>query len=428
MRLIIKSLRIIKEKGVMTFIKKVIEWKNNRNFQKSIIQKEWDKALIYCQRLAFIYPEKIEYNQRIARCLKELGKDVDATLTMKKGFNSISSLNEVMNKLNPILHFDHSATHKYMYMGGDQNLGCIEHSVSLTQKKKKYLTKISTLSIGEKERFFYLEIYNTYPEINEITPRLLNYTEWPDKKLSFITMEKIEGALPVFNKEIIGEVIKTSKIISSIRYEKLKERIPNPHFNEDFILIFDLYPRHPINALHSFSSIHLKSTNEQLFQLMYKRMEKLKYSSTSFHYIKRIENLILQKNLYKKIKPLVHYSLQHGDFQKHNMILDKSGKLYVIDWGNMRIGPRWVDIAGFLGQLKESFPVIKDDFLLNQDISDHFDLIEKVFFIYTLIVTWFIVFSREEFEGQYKNYHEPAIECMEWMAQNIVEYDHILIG
>lgn len=428
MRLIIKSLRVLIQDGVPTFLKKIIEWKRNRDFHKYLVRKDWERVLIYCYRLANNHPEKIEYHQRVARCLKELGRDDEATIALEKGFNNISTLNEVMKILEPTLGFGPTVISKYIYMGGDQNYGCIEHTKSINQHVKKYITKISALSSVENEKKFYLEIYKNFPDIHEITPKLLDYTEWSNPKLTLITMEKIEGTSPLINKKIIGDVIKASKIIASIRYEKLMDCIPNPNLNDDFHLIFDIYPRHPIKALHSFSSIHLKTTNEQLFELIYKRMGKLKYSLASFKSMERLENVIFQKNLYQKIKPKVHYSLQHGDFQKHNMILDSNGNLFIIDWGNMRVGPRWVDIAGYLGQLKEPFQVVKDEFLLNKDKSDHFELIEKIFFVYTLIVIWFIVFPRREFESKHDQYHGPAIEYMESMIQYILEPGQVLIG
>jgi hypothetical protein len=89
----------------------------------------------------------------------------------------------------------------------------------------------------------------------------------------------------------------------------------------------------------------------------------------------------------------------------------------------MRVGPSWVDIAGFLGHNKLPFNVIEEEFLQNTEAISDFDPFEKLFFIYTLIVTWFIVFTRGEFEQNLDLYVRPAVEKFESILSEISNED-----
>lgn len=424
MRILRKSYKTLNQGGWHFLYLKIKEWWKSRKFYNFIIQRRWEEAVIQGESLAQSCPEKILYHQWLARCYKEIGKNDLAAEALRKGLELSISLEEIIKKLEAIQDDSKTLEPNYVCLGGEQNLGGIEYSKLENGKLKKYLTKISTLSGFEKEELFYQQIYQLFPKLREITPEFINFIDLKDKNLALITMEKIEGNEPDLSKNTIRDAITTSKIMNSIRYGFIKDYVPKPDFEKDFTLFYDIYPKHPINALHSFVSIHRKETNEQLFEQIYRKMRELGYSSDCYNLIKRLESAIFSFELFKRIEPEIHFSLQHGDFNTHNMLFEeKSRRLYIIDWGNMRVGPSWVDIAGFLGKNKLPFYVIEEEFLQNLEAISDFDSYEKLFFIYTLIVTWFIVFTRGEFEQNLELYVRPAVEKFESMLLEISNGD-----
>ena len=419
MAILRKSFEIITQEGISSLFYKIILWKKNRYFIKLMSQKQWDKAARVGEKLVHILPKKIEFYQGLARCYKKLGKDDLATSTMLHGLEFLISPNEIQNKLYGNLNSAFCPEFSYFYLGGEQNLGCIRHAQFVDGKVEKYLTKISTKSKLANDKLFYLRIYNLYPEIMKITPRLVNFVELENEKLVLITMEEIVGTEPIINEMTIKDILKANQLISSIKYGQIKDYVINPGFDKEFQLFYKNDPKHPINALHSFVSIHKKTTNQQLFHLIYQRMKDLRYSSDSLELIKQLEKIIFDFQLFNKLDIELHYSLQHGDFSENNMLIEReSGKLYIIDWGNMMIGPTWMDIAGFFGQLRLPFEKINKDYLLNQEASNHLEQIEKVFFIYTLIITWFVIFSQSEFDKKLDLYVRPAVEVIKSMVSN----------
>jgi tetratricopeptide (TPR) repeat protein len=424
MGILIKSYEILNQGGWQLLYSKIIERRKNRKFYNYIIQRRWKEAAIQGESLAQSFPEKILYHQWLARCYMEVGKHDLAAKSLRRGLELRMSLEELIKRLEAIQSDSKIPEPKYVCLGGEQNLGGIEYSKFGNGGLKKYLTKISTVSGSEKEKLFYQQIYKFFPKIREITPELINFMDLKDENLALITMEKIEGNKPDLSKKLIRDVITASKKMSSIRYGLIKDCVPEPDFEKDFILFYDIYPKHPINALHSFISIHRKETNDQLFDQIYRRMGELGYSADCYKLFKRLESYIFDLQLFNRINPKIHYSLQHGDFNIHNMLFDeKRGKLYIIDWGNMRVGPSWVDIAGFLGHNKLPFNVIEEEFLQNTEAISDFDPFEKLFFIYTLIVTWFIVFTRGEFEQNLDLYVRPAVEKFESILSEISNED-----
>nr|WP_272495810.1 phosphotransferase [Bacillus pinisoli] len=128
--------------------------------------------------------------------------------------------------------------------------------------------------------------------------------------------------------------------------------------------------------------------------------------------VDHLNNLIFGENYYKFISPEVHFTLQHGDFFKANMLINNhTGELKIIDWVGVRLGPRWVDIALFLGTIKLPFDIIRNNFLDHDRCN--YEPVEKLFFIYTLIVSWAVTFNKNEVENCFENFYSPALDYLE---------------
>lgn len=417
--------KILSREGFLYLFKKTIVYKKNRDLEKFMAQKQWDKAVIVAENLVEIFPDKLEYYQRLSRCFTMQGNDELASYTLYKGLKLIINPEKVIERLKWDIDSNSSMKSNYVYMGGEQNLACIEHIKIVNGEVRKYLTKISTISGYEREKNFYLEIYNTYKQIREITPKLINFIEISADNLALITMEEIEGTEPVLDMKTIKKAIKANKSITSIKYSEIKNLIPI--IDEELSIYGYKNPNHPIYFINSFVSIHKKSTNQQLFHLIYTKMKAKRYSPISYILMKRLEKIIIDYELYNQVNPDLHYSLQHGDFYDYNMLVEKeTNKLYILDWGSMRVGPSWGDLAGLFGQLKLPFYQINELYLIDLDTSYYLDKVEKLFFIYTLIVTWFIVFTRNEFEEKQNLFLLPAIEEVEAMAIEMIDNEKFI--
>ncbi|WP_159433155.1 phosphotransferase [Bacillus massilinigeriensis] len=371
------------------------------------------KASVVGEKLIKLLPERIEYYLYLALCYRNLGKINSASTILYKGLQKITPPDLLLNNVENNLFTNNLVESHYIYLGGEQNLGCFEHTDKINEET--YLTKITILSNFESEKWFYNQLYQNYESIRLITPKIINIIERKSVSLALITMEKIDGVVPKIEGKVLKEVVRISKLINSIQFGEIKHLIPTPDFNLEFQLTNKNYPNHPIFALHSFTGIHRKKTNQRLFQLIYKRMKQLKYSSKTIELIRNLEKLIFDSEIYNWICPEIDYTLQHGDFNSHNMIWDeRKEKLYIIDWGNTRVGPKWVDLAGLFGQLKLSYFEIEHLLLGDKENKTSFSPKEKMLFLYSLIVTWIIVFTRNELEGNLHLYLEPAIKNIEF--------------
>ena len=410
-------LKVIEANLLLKFSKvfhKIILGPFNRYWVRLMSFEQWDKATRYGERLVKRFPKRIDYAHRLATCYKSLGNTELATNTLKKALDLNLNIKAIVGEMEKGFQSISFLESKYVFLGGEQNLGCIEHTIIVNGEEENYLTKISTKWGLEKEKQFFRKIYNKFPVMRTLTPKLINIKEIKGMDASFITMERINGTEPLLNRENLEKVIHANNLISSIKLAELRECCIETNLDRNFELICKNVKNHPICALHSFQSIHKESTNKQLFHLVYERMKKGKYSSASFKIISRLEKAILGYHLFNHLNLDIHYSLQHGDFNTHNMLMhEATGKLYIIDWGNMMIGPTWVDLAGFFGQSKMPFHVIYEDYLESSEASNNLEPIEEIFFIYTLIITWFIVFNQKEFEELQDLYMLPAIELLE---------------
>ncbi|MBP1949039.1 phosphotransferase family protein [Virgibacillus litoralis] len=366
---------------------------------------------------------KLFYYRKQAAKYKDSPKIENITAKLQKTVEEeFEDINQLKKEIGTgiALNGNSKITSDYKYLGGGSNLGLMDHTEINGEREFKYLTKILTRTIGENELFFYTKVYRNYKPIREITPKLVNLLEYKESNLCLITMEKIIGDEPSFDVDEVQKVIKASEVISSIKLEQLikdglmqKSVNANPKININW--------RHKYkfmgNAFSLLSLSHQEEVHKKIFIAIFKRMQMENYSKTCINLMKRVEKCIVDNQMSKTIKPNNHYSLRHSDLNKENMLIEKkSGSLYLIDWGQLSVGPSWLDIAWFLGKLRKPFDVVDDLYLAN---SPHLDDIGRVFFLYSLIIIWFLELSKEEFNDNYTSYLLPAVENIEQLQINM---------
>jgi serine/threonine protein kinase len=406
---------IFRENGLIILFYKLIQRFNIYYFNKLIGNEKWKQASFIGGRLIALYPQELWIYQRQIECYRKLKDEEQANQLLEKYLNvKFNGLTRAMEQIKGQISFDLPIKSEYVWLGGGENNGFIEHTV----KKNKYLTKIT--SRGWRERLFYLEIYNQYPGLQEITPKMVSL-ESNGSNIYLITTEKIEGKKPGITDKVIREVIKKNCLISSIKYDEINHLFTTFEYKKfDPFKVLDKEEIIFVN-LGYLNEVHKKLPNRLVLSTLQNKLEELNHSLETIGIIKRLEKVILKNNMYEMIIPNKHYSLQHSDLKPDNMIIDGStGKLLILDWGRIKIGPRWNDIAGFLGFAKLPFHRIRYLFLENGN-APNYDLIEKLFFIYTLILVWFNVLSKDEFDNKQDLYLKPAIEHLEFLGSEIIK-------
>ena len=339
---------------------------------------------------------------------------------MKAKFNLNINLRELIEKVevNILKKTSESVKSEYLYISGTTNVGCIKH-LSKRDFEYKYFTKLAEKSISsDREKYFYKKVCREYPVLQNITCGLIDIEF--SNNLYLMTFEGIEGETPLINDTNIYKYLEISNLISSIKYGQIKKWFPNP----DFGLEFNVFQKKGINhffyALESFVSIYKRQTNVELFKELLALLIEKQYSANTILLVEKLKGIIIDNSLFNYLDVNRHYSLRHGDFGIHNFLVDKNGGAYVIDWGELKVGPSWVDCAGLLGSCKYSFSKIKSLYLDNDKMGGHLEEVEKIFLVYTIIIVWITKMQKLEFDKATSQYLQPAIEYIETLSLRIV--------
>jgi thiamine kinase-like enzyme len=397
-----KLLHSLLKKGLYFTIKKIINIKMQEKFVKYYYNsKTLSKAIQLGERIVKIYPENFYNYQQLARAYwrnKDDDKAVNTLIRGIKGKYNID-LGELLYKIEQsIPNQSKLISNKFTFKGGHQNFGLIEH----TYENRTLLTKIQPLILSNGE-FIIKEVQEKNTSFNKITPSIINIFTIND--LCFITMEKVYGEKPhTIDPNIIEKIYEINKITTCVN-------------NFDFT---KLLKEHNVKSKLEFINRHelfkafylINQYNKDIFWSFSQFLIKNNYPLKSVNKINYLNHIIVSKKYYKHLQYNNHFTLQHGDFFQSNMLMNyQTDELKVIDWGGMRIGPRWVDLAVFLAVSKQPFNLILNSFLEHQ--SCDYEPVEKLFFIYTLIVIWLVICNEEYTENYDKAFCSPALKYIE---------------
>jgi hypothetical protein len=399
---------MLKHRGLNYTIQKILEKCRAFLFQHYINNRKWNKAIKLGEKLHSLYrenkhPKDSDYVLKLAECYREINNKVQANKSIERYLNLNFDLHNIIQQIERGLENNNIFYESiYIPIDGTQNLGAFIHKPK-SNYGKSYFTKLSKKLAWEKEKVFYCDIFPNFPKLTEITPSFINCIEIDSSDLCFVTMEKIDGNYPeINNDQIIQDLIYVHRIVSSIKYSDIVNLVEIPEYRG---FIHKDYPNVPLRALHSLASMYKESTNVKIINTILDKMYKENYDIQSIRLLKHLKYLIIEKKLYKNIDFEKHYALQQGDFFMDNFLVQNSnGKLFIIDWGKMMLAPKWNDIVAFFADEKIPFNKIERYYLK----TSNFDSLEKLFFIYNLIVAWFIVLDRDDFMEGYSTFHGAA--------------------
>lgn len=375
--------------------------------------EEWDEALIVAKELIKQNSKKAENYFLLGRAYAVLKDKENASNNYKKGLEHKHNMK--MEKLIKKIQLGFAdnpseVTTDYTSIDGFNNYGAFIHQY----KGKKYFTKISRSTAGAKrEDVFYNFICEEFPVLKEIVPLYID-SQFIDNIL-YLTLEMIEST-PI-SSEHTQDIIKTTQTLSSISYDALVRQYPNPNYS--FLM------RNKPTAVGIFSTkIHEAAYNKRMFSLLYKLMQQKKYPIPVKDVIQKIESMIMDNHMYLFIKPKKHYSLVHRDFTKRNIKIKKQDNtVKVFDWAGFSIGPHFITIARYLTASLTPYSEVKNIYLDNNNINGNLSKIEKIFFLYILILFYILRLKEKRVEEGLDKYILPALDDMEMLVTEFMKND-----
>lgn len=300
---------------------------------------------------------------------------------------------------------------EYIFLGGRSNFGSFLHNY----QGKKLFTKISKNNLlAKREHIFYKEVCESFPILKDYVPAYIDSKVMDD--ILYLTIEMIESAPSKI--EPIEDILSTSQKLSSIPYEKIVKEYPNINYS------FQLKNK-PNPMVIYFTKIHEKHYNEKLFSSLYKLMEQNNYPDSVFPVIQQLESFIMDNQLYEFILPNKHYSLVHGDYNKSNSIINKQDNtIKVFDWELFKIGPHFIDSVRYLSANLVSYSDVKKIYLNKEELGGKLSLIEKIFFLYALVLLYILTLREKRIGKQIDKFITPALDDMKSLVNQFTKTDY----
>lgn len=344
------------------------------------------------------------------------GETDKAKVNFEKGLEHQHHMpfNELLKKIQQGFSENPEEVHtEYVFIKGKNNYGSLLH----TYRREKYFTKIFKKNKrSQREETFYKELSQKFPLLKKHIPNYID-SQVLDNIL-YLTMEMVEGVTPDLESEHMKDVIKASQKITAIPYKKIPKKyspqlasfylknVPNP------VVIF-------------FTQIHQASYNEKLFSSLYKLLDQHNYPKSVIPVIQQLEQLILENRLYTFIHPEMHYSFIHGDFNRSNLKVDqKDQTIKVFDWDLFKTGPHFLDIARFLSSSFVPYDEVKKIYLNDEALGGKLSIIEKIFFLYALILLYLLTIREQRIDESLDIYMTPALHDLEAFVFEFIESEH----
>ncbi|BES63717.1 hypothetical protein SANA_01560 [Gottschalkiaceae bacterium SANA] len=295
----------------------------------------------------------------------------------------------------------------YTYLGGHANYGFIKNDLtSKDETQKSLISKITWYHSNQvnHENYYYLEICKNHPELFLFSPPIHDYQKIPNSNIELLTTEYIEHEKTTNAK--LDEVIKINRIIESITYREAIEMLKGIEVKKGRYV-----PRF----------LHQKTINQEAIREMKIRVNKIEGGEILECLLNRLDEVIIGKKLYKKIRPEIHYSFCHNDFHSSNILVQKkSEKHFIIDWDNYGIAMRGWDMSFYFGNFKYTFHEIKEVYISRITFERSIDeKIAKIYFVFLQIYRWALRLNGNNCNNKLVTHFTPAIEFIEEIGSDL---------
>lgn len=375
--------------------------------QRHAEAKRWRKALLVNDKLIeldsskeYLFRERSRYYRRL-NDLDGAEEAMSTYLALKCG-TGIENLKEKLNaSLRKSLNIDALYTSYSVTSSGGLNFGMMEHIAS---DGSMLFTKITYRKVGEAEKKLYEKVRARVPPIEACTLPLVHYLDIKAGDLSLLTFPKISGEHASLGRDT-QKIFELYSSLSEIRYRDmksfLKKRTP---------------PRVTVNRelklSRVFSHLHDDDLLKEVFSWIKNRLGKVAASNKIVSDFSELENTLVSGEFFKKLKKKCGYRLMHGDFHQGNLLLSENKeKIYLIDWPNMYVAPKGVDMTKIFRRENWNFERIRQEFLDRQDANGDMERLEKGVFVFAMVLTW-LNFAPKKTTQNYEDYIGPALQYM----------------
>jgi len=364
---------------------------------------DWRAVQMVAEDLVKVQPKESQYYFELGRGYAETNDIQKAKAAYKIGliYKHHLSTEQLIERIEQqITDQPETLQTTYTFLGGRNNVGVFIHEGETTD----YFTKISRLDRSSlREGRFYKQISTQFTDLQTAVPRFIN--DYVKDDIQYLTLERVESTKKTVTVEELAEL---SKRITSVRYNDLINDFPNPNF--ELVLKNNVVD----GVMHFFSNIHEMTQNERLFQTAKKFAEQNGFSPDVFKALRRLEQIIMNGQLYHEIIPEQHYSLLHGDFRLANMVIRKeTEQLLALDWGSFLIGPHFMDMALLLTEFRIPIEDIKEKYLFKDDGAAYLSDIEQIYFYSAYFFYYFIKLNERSEEKILNHFMLPAIAEIE---------------
>ena len=368
---------------------------------------DWISANNVAKTLVNWQPQLADYHFYLGRTYSFLSNRKKAKTAYKNGLeckHQIPFNKLVKNIQSGFAENTSDVKSNYIYVDGKNNLGGFIH----TYQGKRFFTKISPYSNKKtgagREESFYKQVCTEFTHLKGFTPKYID-SQIIDGIL-YLTIEMIDSIQN--DKQPLKAVVQLSQQISSIRYEQVIHNYPRPNY------VYQFKRGRAISVVHFFTHIHEKKYNTKLFDSLKLIIKQQKYPKAATQVITRLEESIMRNQLYNYIHPTKHYGLLHGDLGYQNVIVNQNDGLpRILDWSTYTIGPHFIDIARYLTSLLVPYSTIKTLYLDDNPNGQRLSTIERIFFLYAVILFYFQKIGRLGIETNISSDLLPALEDLE---------------
>lgn len=370
--------------------------------------KRWKAALEVNDKLIELSPDSptlFKERSRFFRRLNDLNRAEEAMsvfLQLRCGASLESLVNLIRDDLKKELSISDIYSSYKITSSGGMNYGVIEHTA---EDGSEFFTKIVTSAVGDSECYFYNCVRPKFQSLQYFTLSLLHYYRTKKGKLAFLTFPKISGGHATLesNKETIFSIYRT---IAGITKNDLKDFMVS---DTDMAIITGA----ELKLSRVFSQLDDHDVMKKVFSWVMKKLQHLSVENRILLDFNHLEELLVDKKSFMQLQLKSEYRLMHGDFHQGNMLLNSKGdQIFLIDWPNMTLAPKGVDLTKMFRRERWSFRQIRNEFLDDEKKNGTMQEIDKCAFAFSMILTW-LNFSPKKTLGKYDDYIGPAIKYIE---------------
>ncbi|HIY64798.1 MAG TPA: aminoglycoside phosphotransferase family protein, partial [Candidatus Agrococcus pullicola] len=313
-------------------------------YQLLTAEADWASAATVARQLIDSDPTRAKNHFLLGRALRwpedeqRIREAFVTAISLAHGASIETVIDRVHEGLAP--HLGSGFRTEYRVCPGRNNLGSLVHS----DDDERYYTKIAPWPGAiRREARFYQSIVPLVPELEDLTPRLIDGRLLDD--VFYLTLQHLDEQSEVEDAAVVQLAVGLSRIDYG-RLRGIDGLGRRPMWLD----------RRPATLSRFFKHLHRKSANRELFSQLERVLEANSYSPQVRRLTAELSALVQRSRAYDSIRPEDHYCLAHNDFVPANLATDPvTSSLKMIDCSSVGVGLRFLDLATYFANQQRPF-------------------------------------------------------------------------